>query len=283
MRMAHLSDLHFGKHDEALAPTLAPELDAQKLDLVVISGDFTQDGSEAEFKIAREFIDTLTAPVFAVPGNHDVPQINLLRRLISPYAHYRKYIAPNLEPFVEIDGVAICGLRTSRRFSPDMNWSNGFLDRSQLRALEGRLAKASPGAIRVIVAHHPLLYPETGEPKRQRRVRRADRALEEFSRLGVRLVLSGHFHLSYVRVHEHPGTVKEGTPDGLRRATAAPILVAQTSSTTSTRLRGHPNAYNLISIDGDQIRIDVREWRDGKWATKERTEEVAPSPESVGT
>src|SRR5690349_5111634 len=116
MRMAHLSDLHFGKPDEALAPTVPPEPAAQELDLVVISGDFTQDGSEAEFKIAREFIDTLKAPVFAVPGNHDVPQINLFRRLVSPYAHYRKYIDTNLEPFVEIDGVAICGLRTARRF-----------------------------------------------------------------------------------------------------------------------------------------------------------------------
>jgi 3',5'-cyclic AMP phosphodiesterase CpdA len=283
MRMAHLSDLHFGKHDEALAPTLAPELDAQDLDLVVISGDFTQNGTEAEFKIAREFIDTITAPVFAVPGNHDVPQINLLRRIVSPYAHYRKYIDANLEPFVDIDGVAVCGLRTARRFSPDMNWSNGYLDKRQLRALEARLNKASPDAVRVIVAHHPLLYPETGEPKHQRRVRRADRALEEFSRLGVRLVLSGHFHLSYVRVHEQPGTVKEGAPDGLRRATAAPILVAQTSSTTSTRLRGHPNAYNLISIEGGEIQIDVREWRDGKWATRERTADAAQSPQNVGS
>ena len=277
MRMAHLSDLHFGKHDEELAPTLAPELDAQDLDLVVISGDFTQNGTEDEFKVAREFIDSLSAPAFAVPGNHDVPQLNLFRRLVSPYKLYRKYIDADLEPFVEIGGVAIAGLRTSRRITPEMNWANGYLDRSQIRALAGRLDKASPDAIRVIVAHHPLLYPETGEPKRQRRVRRADRALEEFARLGVRLVLSGHFHLSYVRVHEQPGTVKEGAPDGLRKATAAPILVAQTSSTTSTRLRGHPNAYNLISIEGEDIDIDVREWRDGRWMTRERTHEVAPA------
>jgi 3',5'-cyclic AMP phosphodiesterase CpdA len=277
MRMAHLSDLHFGKHDEELAPTLAPELAEQNLDLVVISGDFTQNGTEDEFRVARAFIDSLHAPVFAVPGNHDVPQLNLVRRLVSPYAYYRKYIDANLEPFVEIDGVAIAGLRTSRRLSPDMNWSNGFLDRKQLRALEGRLAAASPNAIRVIVAHHPLLYPDTGEPKRQRRVRRADRALEEFARLGVRLVLSGHFHLSYVRVHEQPGLVKEGAPDGMRRATAAPIVVAQTSSTTSTRLRGHPNAYNLISIEGEDIEIDVREWRDGRWMTRERAYETAPA------
>jgi 3',5'-cyclic AMP phosphodiesterase CpdA len=277
MRMAHLSDLHFGKHDEELAPTLAPELDAQNLDLVVISGDFTQNGTEDEFKVAREFIDSLSAPAFAVPGNHDVPQLNLFRRLVSPYKLYRKYIDADLEPFVEIDGVAIAGLRTSRRITPEMNWANGYLDRSQIRALAGRLSKSSPDAIRVIVAHHPLLYPETGEPKRQRRVRRADRALAEFARLGERLVLSGHYHLSNVRDHEQPGTVKEGAPDGLRKATAAPILVAQTSSTTSTRLRGHPNAYNLISIEGEDIDIDVREWRDGRWMTRERTHEVAPA------
>jgi len=277
MRMAHLSDLHFGHHDEVVAPTLAPELNAQELDLVVISGDFTQDGTEEEFKLARAFIDTLETPVFAVPGNHDVPQYNLVRRLLTPYALYRKYINANLEPFCEIEGVAIAGLRTSRRITPELNWANGFLDRKQISALEGRLAVAAPGAIRVIVAHHPLLYPETGEPKRQRRVRRADRALEEFARLGVRLVLSGHFHLSYVRIHEQPGTEKEGTPDGLRRATAAPILVAQTSSTISTRLRGHPNAYNLISIEDDHIQIDVREWHDGRWMTRERNEEVAPA------
>ena len=179
---------------------------------------------------------------------------------------------PVNEGFVEIDGVAVCGLRTSRRFSPDMNWSNGFLDRGQLRALEGRLGKASPGAVRVIVAHHPLLYPETGEPKRQRRVRRADRALEEFSRLGVRLVLSGHFHLSYTRSH---GQAVEAAPTGLTRAAAAPILVAQAGSAVSTRLRGEANGYNVIDIANGQIALTVREWDGAGWQALERAKAAA--------
>lgn len=278
MKIAHLSDLHFGHHDESVVDALVPELEQQRLDLVVISGDFTQNGTEREFQVARSFIDKISSPVFAVPGNHDFPQVNLIRRLLNPYARYRRYIHHELEPLLELDGVAFLGLKTPRRFTPDMNWSNGFLDRGQLSQLERRFAAASPSSLRVVVAHHPLLYPEGNEGIVQHRVRHADRALQAFAALGVRLVLSGHFHLSYVRVHEQPGAKKEGTPEGLRRATAAPILVAQTSSTTSTRLRGHPNAYNLITFAGDKIEIDVREWRDGGWGTKERNKERALQP-----
>lgn len=277
MRLAHLSDLHFGRHDQAVVDALVPELDSQHPDLVVISGDFTQNGTESEFKVAQSFIRQISSPVFAVPGNHDVPQVNLLTRLFRPYALYREYIDDELEPFVEVDGVAILGLKTPRRFTPDFNWSNGFLDRRQLSRLAERFAKGASSSVRVVVAHHPLLYPEVKDRMAQNTVRHADRALQEFASLGVRLVLSGHFHLSYVRVHEHAGSRREGAPLGLRQAAAAPILVAQTSSTTSTRLRGDPNAYNLIEIDQGQIAIAVREWREGRWITRERNQEAAVS------
>lgn len=271
MKIAHLSDLHFGRHDESVVDALVPELSRQNADLVVISGDFTQKGTQGEFEVARSFIDRIGSPVFAVPGNHDIPQRNLLSRLLNPYALYRRYINDVLEPFVELNGVALIGLKTPRRFTPDFNWSNGFLDRGQIAQLHRRFAAASPTATRIVVAHHPLLYPEEGDGIVQRRVRNADRALKAFASLGVRLVLSGHFHLSYVRVHEHPGATRQGVPEGPRQAAAAPILVAQTSSTTSTRLRGHPNAYNLIRFEDDGIAIDVREWREGGWLTKERS------------
>ena len=79
--------------------------------------------------------------MFAVPGNHDVPQKNLLTRLLRPYALYKRYIDASLEPFVEIGGVALLGLKTSRRITLDMNWSNGFLDKKQLRAIGPRFAE----------------------------------------------------------------------------------------------------------------------------------------------
>ena len=78
---------------------MAADVAAQEPTLVVVSGDFTQRGTRSEFEQARSFLSSLSAPFFAVPGNHDVPMLNLFTRLANPYALYQRYIDPDLEPF----------------------------------------------------------------------------------------------------------------------------------------------------------------------------------------
>src|SRR4051812_19346146 len=98
-RLVHLSDLHFGAHDETLVEGVAARIDDLKPDLVVISGDFTQRARTEQFKDACRFLEQLQRAgheVLGGPGNHDVPLYDVLRRFLSPLARYRRFIDENL-------------------------------------------------------------------------------------------------------------------------------------------------------------------------------------------
>jgi len=85
MRILHLSDLHFGTHEDAgrwygqLADDLKNELDCDQLDVMIISGDVANYAVEEEYNAAKIFIDRIIrefglepADLVIVPGNHDL-------------------------------------------------------------------------------------------------------------------------------------------------------------------------------------------------------------------
>ena len=245
-RIVHLSDLHFGAHDERLVDGVAEQVDQLKPDLVVISGDFTQRARTEQFRDACEFLEGLRDrghEVLGVPGNHDVPLYDVLRRFLSPLARYRRFIDDTLCPFVELPGVAVLGINTAR----SLTFKDGRINTDQVDFIRETFARTSSEAFRVLVTHHPLFaLPVGGEVERA--IGRQELALDAVEESGVDMVLAGHAH--HASSHDAGDLVTR----------AGGVLVVQAGTATSTRVREQEQSFNTIDIDDSLVTVTVNAW-----------------------
>ena len=247
-RIMHISDLHFGAHDERLVEAVAGEADELRPDLLVISGDFTQRARTEQFREACKFLERLRDKgheVLGVPGNHDVPLYDVLRRFLSPLARYRRFIDETLCPFVELPGVAVLGINTAR----SLTFKDGRINKDQVEFIRETFSRTPSEAFRVLVTHHPLFALEVGGEV-ERAIGRQELALDTVEEVGVDMVLAGHAH--------HASSQDAG--DLVTRAGG--VLVAQAGTATSTRVREQEQSFNTIDIAEGCLTITVNAWRD---------------------
>lgn len=242
--VAHISDLHFGRHDPNVMEDLVASIEASGSDLVVISGDFTQRARHAEFAEARLFLDRISFPKLVTPGNHDVPLYNLFSRAFRPFRKYDHYIAPLDQPlsFYGDDELAVLALNTARRFTR----KNGRLSHRQIAEIGEIFAALPSERSKVIVTHHPLAVPN--DQNRLELAGRSSGALRAIADAGVHLLLSGHHHRAL------SGPIAEVGGGGS-------ILIVHAGTAISTRTReGAGNSYNLIKINHGNISVGVMAW-----------------------
>jgi 3',5'-cyclic AMP phosphodiesterase CpdA len=239
--IVQLSDLHFGT---ILEPTLEPLVQTileVKPDLVIVSGDMTQRAKEEQFQQARAYLDRLPKPQLLLPGNHDVPLYDVLRRFAAPLARYKKYITPDLAPSFIDDEIAVVGINTAR----SLVFKGGRINEGQLKDATAKFDALTGSQARIVVTHHPFDIPH--DLSGVRVVEGAERAMEALAPRKVDMFLSGHIHLVHI-----------SSADRYVPGYKATILQAGTA--TSTRARRESNSFFVFRVGEKEIECETQSW-----------------------
>lgn len=251
----HVSDLHFGR------PAVPEQIEAieeiiqaEKFDVVAISGDHSQRARAGEFQRAAVFIRDAekVSKVLTIPGNHDVAWWRAplgFGKKAKVYEWYRRFITPDLEPVLRVPGATFVGLNTSHGVTRrTLTWNLrdisiiGDVKRGQLTKAKEAFGKSPVSDGRVIVMHH---NPVRGQLSGRHGLKNTQKILGNFAEMGVDLVLCGHDHQESVHYIEH---TKKGT-------------VISTAGTVSNRSRGgRPSSVNIIFIKQETIEVVTRIW-----------------------
>ena len=245
LRIAHLSDIHFGGENVAAVSAAFDLLTAAPPDLTVLSGDLTVAGARHEFAAARDWVEGLTGRgvrVLALPGNHDTPEFDIAARLFAPWRRWQSHLGRSDGMSLSTRHLMATSVNSARGVQIRLNWSKGAVARRQVGRTVRRLDQAAPGAVKLVACHHPLVElphgPMTGN------VRGGLHAARRLAEAKADLVLTGHIH--------SPFMMPLPFGDGQTQAVGA--------GTLSVRERGAPAGFNMIEIDDLEIRATALGW-----------------------
>ena len=153
MRIAHISDLHMCSSPDTYIYGVNPYenmmravfllKDRQDIELGVITGDISNDGSLGSYLIADEILSRFNFPIYIINGNHD----NADELLKKPYSKMR------YAPTFECGGINFLSLNTVAIADDGTNRSRGRISETDFARLRDYISK-TPGPI-VVLMHHP--------------------------------------------------------------------------------------------------------------------------------
>ena len=201
IRLFHVSDVHFGREDKAAVAWFNALVAAEQPDAVIMTGDLTMRARSHEFEAGLDWLKSLGRPVTLEVGNHDLPYFNLIDRFFRPYRRYHA-IESVIEQPLDLPGVTIVPLVTTRRAQWRLNWSKGYVSRKALAKTLGLIADAPKDRLIFIAAHHPLIEPHT---KASAQTHRGAEAIAALATAGANAVLTGHVHDAFDIKHAVAG------------------------------------------------------------------------------
>ncbi|MEW6350714.1 MAG: metallophosphoesterase [Thermodesulfobacteriota bacterium] len=252
MKIAHLSDLHFGRRVSAeKTDALYRDLRALRPDLLVLTGDVTDRGTRGQFRLALAFLESVAVPFLSVPGNREVCISSVWEWTLPTMAmtRYRHYFGRHDRVVFqsETEKVVFFGLNSVHSFP---SWP-GSIARETRYWFREQSARYSDH-VKVLFLHHPVLPVIRGSSFWAHTLSDAGELLNICTENGVSLILQGHKHRSAVVELFVP----ERNARLLVAAGGAPLMPYWDPS------------YHLVEIAGRTMKISTREFQAGRFAQK---------------
>jgi Icc protein len=222
LRIVQLSDLHC-KSGESFPreklQTAINEVNELKPELVVVTGDLTENGFKNEYEEAKRFLDQISSDKMIVPGNHDTKY--------TGYLIFQELFGSPVSFTVKKELALFCA-NTAR---PDKDEGRFSLD--QMDALIKHISSLKDKVKAVAMHHHPIPIPDTGLERAT--IEDAGDVLKVLASLNVNLVLCGHRHRPWMWRLGYTALVFGG-------------------AVSTPKLRGlFENSYNIIDIQNGRI------------------------------
>jgi len=226
MIIVQLSDLHVGSQFlPEVFETVVKEVNEINPDVIVITGDLTNEGLMIEYKKCKSLLTKFnTKKIISISGNHDYRN--------TGYLLFKKFF-----PFKTVneldDDVVLVTVGTAR---PDRN--EGEVGYRQNLWLE-RTMKKYKDKVKIVAMHHHLIsIPDTGSD--QLTVVDAGDILRTVLDTQVDVVLCGHKHRPWAW-------------------TFGKLTVVNAGTVTSERVRGlFENTYNILTISNKKVQVDLK-------------------------
>ncbi len=224
MRIVHISDLHISSKDyvEGWGENLIKILRSLDPELVIITGDLTDQGYAHEYEVAVNYLQRIESEKLVVPGNHDSRNGGDI---------LFEEIFETRFPIYENDRLIVLGIDSSE---PDID--DGHIGRENYERVKEIFKDEE--RIKVIAMHHHLIpIPGTGR-ERNIPVDSGD-FLKLCTELNVNFVFSGHKHVPWIWKLEN-----------------SHLITAGTATTKRLKGRAHPS-FNLLEIETGVILKEI--------------------------
>lgn len=212
--------MHFGpEFQTAVFEQAVDEINDLEPDVLVASGDLTENGLVSQYRNAKRALDTLKCKkrVFC-SGNHDYRS--------TGYLLFKEFFPT--KPILKVDGVIFAVISTAR---PERN--EGEVGHRQVLWLEETFSKVKRLMKIAVIHHHLIQVPDTGPDNIP--VIDAGDTLRTILECKVRLVLGGHRHRPW-------------------RWNVGGTQIIHAGTLSSERTRGfYVHSYNTIEVSRDHI------------------------------